>query len=93
MITSLSMGGGEDVEETPEAPQKESFIMGRQMAKVRRGGRAGEIVEIVEEARGMITAVWTGPMGDPHRFKAPSNMFEPIATRKRAKRARKKKAK
>ncbi len=89
MITTLSIGGGEAVEETPELPQQESF-MGK--AKVTRGSRAGEIVEIVEEKGGMTTAVWTDAKGTQHRFRAPSNMFEPIATRRRAKRAKKKKS-
>lgn len=89
MITTLSMGGG-DVEETASKLQKESF-MGKK-ARVTRGSRAGEIVEVVAEADGQTTAVWTDPAGNQHRFRAPSNMFQPVVTRRRVKRAKKKKA-
>lgn len=88
MITRLSMGSGEEVEETPK-PQRES-LMGKR-ARVTRGARAGEVVEVVAEANGQTTAVWTDEAGTKHRFRAASNIFSPVATRRRTKRAKKKK--
>lgn len=89
MITRLGMGGGEEIEETPSNLKKEDLMGNR--AIVTRGSRGGQVVEIVAEVDGQTTAVWTDPEGQEHRFRAPSNMFEPVATRKRASRAKKKK--
>ena len=55
------------------------------MATVVRGDRAGEIVRIVEDVGGQITAVWVDEKGTCHRFSAPSTIFEIIRTKKKTK--------
>ncbi len=90
MITRSSMGG-EDVNDVP--PIVGADITGPGLARVTRGPRVNELVNIVSEADGMTTAVWTDQKGQVHRFKAESTMFQKIAPRKRTHRARKKKAK
>lgn len=86
MITSLGNVGGEEIPETPQ-PQREN-LMGKR-ATVTRGPRAGKTVEVISEIAGTIIAIWTDEKGQQHRFAAPSNIFQPIVTRKRTKRARK----
>ena len=78
MITTLNMAGGAD----GGRPDGEGE---GQMATVIRGDRSGEIVRIIEDVGGQITAVWVDKKGRCHRFSAPSTMFEIIRTKNRGK--------
>ncbi len=78
MITTLNMGGGKD------GGMPDGDGEGK-MATVIRGERTGEIVRIIEDESGQITAVWIDKKGTCHRFSAPSTTFEIIRTKKKPK--------
>lgn len=74
MVTTLNMFGG------ARGGMPDGDGAG-QMATILRGDRRGEIVRIIEDVGGQITAVWVDEKGTCHRFSAPSTMFQIILTR------------